>query len=459
MFKYSPDGKGSVSGYVYDDANTNATRNAGEGTLSGVTVYVDANDDGILDPDEASALSDANGFYTFTLPAGTYHLRVILPDGMGQTDPAISGSKAVTFTAGELANANIGLHVNTAPTGAISGTPTASVGSSPMTLRVLWSDVDGIDTATFGSDDITVTLPDGTTASATFVSFTGTPAATIATYHVLPPSYGWDFTLSGSFEVVALVGGVGDRLGMSSGTTASIGTFSKTFALPANGPLSYTGTAGTDSVSLTVSGSVLSLIVDSVITKHYRVSGVTSVSINTLGGDDTITIGPGVRACTIDGGMGNDSITAGDGADSIRGDAGNDTILGGAGNDTIMGNTEDDSITGGDGADSIMAGLGADTVDGGIAGDTLLAGDGRDLILGGDGSDWIEGRGKMDTIYGGIGNDTIWGGADPTASTVRPAMIGLMSGWPPSSTTASTAVTAPTRIVPIAMMCWIVWRR
>ena len=62
----------------------------------------------------------------------------------------------------------------------------------------------------------------------------------------------------------------------------------------------------------------------------------TSVVVNGLAGDDSITAGNGLSTLThltLDGGTGNDTITGGDGDDTLLGGDGNDTIIGGRGND------------------------------------------------------------------------------------------------------------------------------
>jgi hypothetical protein len=64
----------------------------GESGLAGVTVYLDLNDDGRLDPGDPSTETDQNGFYSFTdLSAGTYIVREVLPAGEMQTFPGLNG--------------------------------------------------------------------------------------------------------------------------------------------------------------------------------------------------------------------------------------------------------------------------------------------------------------------------------------------------------------------------------
>jgi Ca2+-binding RTX toxin-like protein len=98
------------------------------------------------------------------------------------------------------------------------------------------------------------------------------------------------------------------------------------------------------------------------------------LTVNGLGGDDTITAAPATTTAphvTIDGGDGNDTLT---------GDRGGDTLDGGAGTDTL---------TGGPGADTISGGPGNDTASMGAGDDQFVwnPGDGSDIVEGQDGSD------------------------------------------------------------------------
>ncbi len=58
-----------------------------------MTVYVDADDDRVLDAGEPSQLTDADGNYAFTqLQAGNYVVREIVPANYRQTFPAITST-------------------------------------------------------------------------------------------------------------------------------------------------------------------------------------------------------------------------------------------------------------------------------------------------------------------------------------------------------------------------------
>jgi hypothetical protein len=75
-----------ISGYVYHDANHNKIRDPLESPLGGWQVFIDADSDGLLDPDEVSVRTNNAGKYTFTtLPAGTYTIAIVQQPGWYRT--------------------------------------------------------------------------------------------------------------------------------------------------------------------------------------------------------------------------------------------------------------------------------------------------------------------------------------------------------------------------------------
>ena len=77
---------GSISGSVRDDPNASGTVDAGEGTLSGVTVGLDTNGDQVSDTTTTTA---ADGTYSFAnLTPRNYRVTMVAPDGFENTGPA-----------------------------------------------------------------------------------------------------------------------------------------------------------------------------------------------------------------------------------------------------------------------------------------------------------------------------------------------------------------------------------
>jgi RHS repeat-associated protein len=89
---------GTIKGSKWEDIDGDGERDELESGLGGVTVYLDSNDNGILDinePFQVTAEDDPNtpdidetGQYEFNnLPAGTYIVREVVPNGYVQTAP------------------------------------------------------------------------------------------------------------------------------------------------------------------------------------------------------------------------------------------------------------------------------------------------------------------------------------------------------------------------------------
>jgi hypothetical protein len=200
--------------------------------------------------------------------------------------------------------------------------------------------------------------------------------------------------------------------GGASGITGPAGAFTVTTTAALSGTLTLTdtGTAITDSVTLTNSGvsnanvfasqavtstgyETLTINVGSASTTNAaaQILGAVTVTVDTGGasavnftGANSVTTGA-VSATTISasGMTGSGALTLGSatGATSITGTANADTIgassvaanvTAGAGNDTITGGTLNDTINGGDGADSITGGVGRDSLTGGAGADTFV---------------------------------------------------------------------------------------
>ena len=127
-------------------------------------------------------------------------------------------------------------------------------------------------------------------------------------------------------------------------------------------------------------------------------NSVTKIVINSLGGTDFIdltgldddfgVVPPEIksRPTEVDAGDGNDSVLGGDGADTIHGGNGNDLLQGNGGSDAMFGDAGDDTMFGGNGGDTMDGGAGFDTIDASAAGEAedVAAGDigiGADLDL------------------------------------------------------------------------------
>jgi probable HAF family extracellular repeat protein len=91
-----------IEGLVYRDANANGRRDAAEKGLAGVKVFIDLVGDGKFRTTDPTAITDANGHYSFgSLDAGHYEIRVVRPSGFATTAPK-NGLRTVDLSLGEL---------------------------------------------------------------------------------------------------------------------------------------------------------------------------------------------------------------------------------------------------------------------------------------------------------------------------------------------------------------------
>ena len=89
-----------ISGMKFNDLNGNGTRQLGDPGLSGFTIFLDANNNGVLNAGETSTTTDANGNYSFAnLGPGTYRVREVQQASFTQTTP---NPAAITLTSSQI---------------------------------------------------------------------------------------------------------------------------------------------------------------------------------------------------------------------------------------------------------------------------------------------------------------------------------------------------------------------
>jgi len=72
--------------------------------LAGWTVFIDANNNGTLDPGELSVVTDSAGTYVFNnLPSGSYVIRQVVPPGYARSAP-LAAATTVNVSAGQAAS-------------------------------------------------------------------------------------------------------------------------------------------------------------------------------------------------------------------------------------------------------------------------------------------------------------------------------------------------------------------
>lgn len=98
----TPVGGGSISGTVFNDSNGDGIRQPTDTALANFTVYIDSNNNGVFDPGEVSTKSASNGTYRFDgLAAGTFVVRMQIPDGSQQTVPTGNAGRTVKITSAQ----------------------------------------------------------------------------------------------------------------------------------------------------------------------------------------------------------------------------------------------------------------------------------------------------------------------------------------------------------------------
>ncbi len=78
---------GTLTGTVFNDRNRDGS-GSGEPGLAGITVFADRDGDGVIDPLEPSAVTDANGVYNLFVGPGSYNVTVVVPNGLAAITPA-----------------------------------------------------------------------------------------------------------------------------------------------------------------------------------------------------------------------------------------------------------------------------------------------------------------------------------------------------------------------------------
>jgi hypothetical protein len=92
-FDVPPPSNGRLSGLKWNDTDSDGFKDTGEPVMPGVRVFLDQNNNGLLDGNETWQLTDATGKYNFNgLSAGTYFIADEDEPGWTQTNPEINGS-------------------------------------------------------------------------------------------------------------------------------------------------------------------------------------------------------------------------------------------------------------------------------------------------------------------------------------------------------------------------------
>jgi hypothetical protein len=181
---------GSIRGVAFVDQKGSGVFAPGDPGLGGVTVYLDGNNNGMLDPGEVSTVTAADGTFSFTnLLPGTYHVREVVPNGYTQTAQI---NADVTLSAGQNAT---GVDFGNFRFAAVQGTTFTDITGngfssddtplSGLTIK-LYKDANNDGILEVGTDTL---IASTTTASNGTYSFSGLAPGTYFVQQTLPPGY------------------------------------------------------------------------------------------------------------------------------------------------------------------------------------------------------------------------------------------------------------------------------
>ncbi len=159
--------------------------------------------------------------------------------------------------------------------------------------------------------------------------------------------------------------------------------------------LTVTGTDGNDQVSLSQTGSKLSVTVNGT-TKSY--TGVKAVLVHARGGQDSLEVARGVTAKV--------ALLGGSGDDTIRNHATGNFVLGNSGNDKIENFGKGGVVHGGFGNDHLKN-FGESTVSMGSFGADKIENFKKTIVSGGAGNDSLRNYANGSTVLGMTGNDEL----------------------------------------------------
>jgi VCBS repeat-containing protein len=386
-----------------------------DGYIAGATVFADADNDGVLDADEAHTTTNADG--SFSLVGGTGTLVSI-----GGTD--LSTGLAITGVLKAPAGSTVITPLTTLITALVDSTandPTPlSAADAESAIKTAFGLSAGIDLKTFDPVEAVVNGTDATAiAAATAVlsaaiqvqstvaqvsAVGGSPDAVVAAIaEVIIDAPATAINLSAASTVSAVITGAIANVDQTtldavtsvvSAANVSIQSATTLTELAQAGQVAQGAAAdqlaNTDFGNTTEVTQLQQAFVTDLNTK------VTNAVVGDVDGAQLGTLGDDVLA----GGNGSDSIDGLDGNDRVSGGAGNDFLYGGAGKDYLTGGADNDLLDGGQGfdravytdaTDGVTIDLAAGTASGaGVGTDTLVN---IEAAIGSDFDDTFNGAG------------------------------------------------------------------
>jgi hypothetical protein len=215
---------GTINGKVFNDANGNGALDSGEAGISGRTVWVDADNDKVVDTNEKRATTDSSGNYSLTnVTAGSWVVRTVVPSGWTQTLPSGGFGIHATVSNGQtLNNQNFGTKSTSTTSGAsisgivfndANGNGAKDSSEAGISGRTVWIDIDN-------DKVVDSTEPKATTDSAGNYKISNLAGGSYIVRTVVPS--GWTQTLpSGGFGIHATVSSTQNLTNQNFGTKST----------------------------------------------------------------------------------------------------------------------------------------------------------------------------------------------------------------------------------------------
>jgi protocatechuate 3,4-dioxygenase beta subunit len=189
---------GSISGFKYND-RTGDGITPDDSPLAGVTVFIDSNENGSLDPGEPTTTTGPDGSFTFTgLRAGTYKIEEVVPGGFERTAPNPVGYYMASVTPGQNAAGNdfantqlVSISGRKYQDLTANGITADDTGLAGVTIYIDSNNSGSLD----GGEPTTTTAPDGS------YSFTGLMPGTYVVREVVQSGWVGTAPASGSYSV------------------------------------------------------------------------------------------------------------------------------------------------------------------------------------------------------------------------------------------------------------------
>jgi len=405
-----------------------------DGYISGATVFLDANKNGILDTNEPSTTTDSNGEFNLNIPFDIFDT-----NKNGEIDPS-EGNLVVTGGIDTATGLPLETPLTAPPDSSVVTLLTSLIadlidkGIAPESAQSLVKAALGLptDVNLTSLDPIDATnnnQPGGVQVLAAMVkvqNFITQTAALIdgaysAASHDIVKAVvssitnqiqsGTVLNLSNAAALEPIIQQAAAKIqqidpSFNSQTVTQITSQAATVMATANQRID-SAVSNPTGTSIPESLARLQQVALGPTTQDFRQVGTGNKPISQVVADNTGTaLDSKIEAVVLPAGIATPVVTG----DADLGSNSPNAILGTNGDDIMTGGSTKDVLMGMRGNNSLDGGLGNDTIFGGKGSDTLLRSSGDDALFGNRGADILNGDDGNDILYGGKGDDLLTGG-------------------------------------------------